>query len=76
MLTYWIGKPITGSGLGTPKAQIELPNGHVEYEIDFGRPQCKGASTVFYEVDPVLGHIVKARNNGKEYGREYADETW
>lgn len=70
MLTYWIGKPIFGSGLGAPIKQIALPNGNVEYEIDLGRPACEGASTVFYEVDPRLGCIIKARHNKLEYSHQ------
>jgi hypothetical protein len=35
MLTYWIGKPIMGSGIAPPKSQTELPNGHLEFDIEY-----------------------------------------
>lgn len=67
MITYWIGKPIMGSGLALPKSQTELPNGHLEFEIDFGSPRENENNLVYYEVDPSIDLIVKARWNGIEY---------
>lgn len=67
MLTYWIGKPIMGSGLALPKSQTELPNGHLEFEIHFGISRLKENNIVFYEVDPKSNLIVKARWNDIEY---------
>lgn len=56
-----------GSGLALPKSQTELPNGHLEFEIDFGSSRLKEKNTVFYEVDPSNDLIVKARWNDIEY---------
>lgn len=67
MITYWIGKPITGSGLALPKSQTELPNGHLEFEVDFGSSHAKENNLVYYEVDPKSDLIVKARWNDIEY---------
>lgn len=67
MITYWIGKPIMGSGLALPKSQTELPNGHLEFEIDFGSSRLKEKNIVFFEVDPTSALIVKARWNDVEY---------